>query len=223
MINKSKQGIIYQKDPIFWCIYIHLNGIKEYQLNKKKHSNIIIEHKHKLVNYVQANPNIIKIFLKKNKITIISMKEMLSEILSNEPINFNTVSIFSLYYNTQIYFVSYEKKIWFCVGNNDNNIIDNDNENNIFIEYIVNKKYNLINNTSFQKKYKYRLISNDEKEFFSKNKNNYYRIQDINKPLFAISKYKSVELKEIALKLGIVFPIKILKAELYSLINDYII
>ena len=36
MINKSKQGIIYQKDPIFWCIYIHQNGIKEYQLNKKK-------------------------------------------------------------------------------------------------------------------------------------------------------------------------------------------
>lgn len=230
MINKSKKGIIHQKDPIFWCIYIHQNGIKEYQLNNKKHSNIIIEHKHNLVNYLQSNADVVKIFAKKNKITIISMKEMLSEILSNEPINFNTVSMFSLYYDVQIYFVSYEKKIWFCVGDKD---VDNDNvdDNDVFIEYIVNKKYDLSNKNNndaqifsspFQKKYNYRLIDNDEKEFFSKNKSNYHRIQDVNKPLFAISKYKSIELKEIALKLGIVFPSKILKAELYSLIGSHL-
>jgi hypothetical protein len=203
-----------QPDPLFWCIYIFINGIKEYQHLNGQYTNYIIKEKQKITNYMKLNDSIVKPFLKQNKITGILMKEMLSGILSNEPIDFKNAILYCLFYKINITFISHEKRLSFIIKSSDS--IDT---NNLYIE--ISLKTQIQSSPNKMKEYKYIILTDEDK---IKEATSYYNIENISKPLLSSSSYKVDQLKEIARSLNIDIKemTKIKKNELYNLIDEYL-
>jgi hypothetical protein len=198
-------------DPLFWALYIATHGMDEYQFTAHRHANVILEEKQKLVNHMKNNDVTVKPFMKKHKITGVSMKEMLSGILSNEPVNFQTIPLFCFFHNIQIYFIHKgTPKIWFAVGN------ENDT-----MEQSYCFEFQTCHHTLSAHKYKYDLLepSNLSAKKRDEFKETHYKLESIVKPIDTISKYKVEELKEIAEKVGVIIPDKIKKNELYLLLK----
>lgn len=199
-----------QCDPIFWCIYVLLNGISEYEFLRGRYINHITEEKQKIVNFLKSNDDIVKPFMKKSKITGVSMKEMLSEILSNEPIDFKNAPLFCLFYKIDIIFTNPEKRIYFIVE------CGQETAAKIHVEYSL--KRSSTSTPSSTNKIKFMILSDETK---IKQINEFYKIENPNKPLAAISNYKVDELKEIAQKVGIEIAPKMKKNEIYETISTY--
>lgn len=221
----------HQNDPLFWNIYIAINGICEYECLNGKYINYIIDEKQKIVNHISSQVSlkttIIKTFMKQNKITGISMKEMLSGILSNQSVSFKDVSIYCLFYKINITFVNHEKRMYFKVDGEPYT------GNNIYIEFSVipprltpnNKVPPIPQSTFVVKTYKYMVITNDNDiEAQIVRIKDYYKLESSLKPVGAISSYKVEDLKTIAeqLNISIDSDSKIKKNELYNIIDEKI-
>jgi len=216
-----------QADPLFWCLFISINGIKEYQYLTGRYTNRIVDEKQKLVNFLKLNETSIKPFLKKNKITGVSMKMIMSGILSNEPVDFKCVILYCYYYKINITFVYSDKHVYFTVVGNEEE--DQNNSNMYYIEFSLPPPH--IHHTqsnhppaAADKKYKYSILTDEEKIKQSKT---YFYIENVEKPINAMASYKINELSAIAEELGLSVGgdketgNKMKKNDLYKLINDF--
>ena len=125
----------HQIDPLFWNIYIAINGSCEYECLNGKYTNFIVDEKQRIVNHISSQLSLktttIKTFMKQNKITGVSMKEMLSGILSNQSVSFKDVSLYCLFYKINITFVNDEKRMYFKVEG------EPESGENVYIDFLL--------------------------------------------------------------------------------------
>ena len=188
-----------------------------------------MDEKQKLVNFLKVNDTSIKPFLKKNKITGVSMKMIMSEILSNEPVDFKSVILYCYYYKINMAFVYSDKHVYFTVVGNED---ENQPESNMYyIEFSLKTSSTQPATSNHppadavgNKKYKYSILTDEEKIKQSKT---YFNIENVERPLNAMASYKINELAAIAEQIGLLVGgdketgNKLKKNDLYKLINDF--
>jgi len=171
----------HQKDKLFWCFYIILNGYQEYELTS---INSFVNEKKIKIETVE------KLRLKKDKLKEFKLKrtELEEEFVSNEKISLKGLLALCLIYDVSIIYV-YGKK--YCKLNYDDNnnkvgiIIQNDKKEDS-IKWIMNKETN-----------------NDIKQYLQDVYNNNWYIENIQKPLKTPASYSISELHDICNKLNI--------------------
>ena len=184
---------IDKEDKLFWSFYIFLNGYDEYYLIK----NFFITEKNiKINNIIKIREN--KDLLKSHKI----VKSVIENELANEKkISIITLNALALMYKLNILYIK-----------------------NIFI-YVMNYSDDPLKeckNIIEEKKDKEIYLINLESEIIDQVLNNYYIIDNINKPFNAISYYKIQDLINIAKKLNLDSQNK-KKVDFYNKINNLLI
>lgn len=184
---------IDKEDKLFWSFYIFLNGYDEYYLIK----NFFITEKNiKIDNIIKIREN--KDILKSHKI----VKSVIENELANEKkISIVTLNALALIYKLNILYI---KNRFIYVMN--------------YSEVPLKECKNIIE----EKKDKEIYLINLEPEIIAQVLNNYYIIDNINKPFNAISYYKIQDLINIAKKLNLDIQNK-KKVDLYTEINNLLI
>ena len=202
--TSAKPFTPFQKDKLFWCFFILLKGYDEYEMNRS--NSFSLEKKIKI-------ETVEKLKSIKEKLKELKLKRTeLEDNLVNQP----TISIKGLYALCLVH--------------------------NISITYIYGRKYCEINTDSTESDTKKGIIiQNDKKEdslrwnddptdeFLNNVKENYWFIENIQKPLKAPSAYTLKELQDICQKLQIDLDIKVdektkqkTKSKLYEEILSHI-
>ena len=166
----------FNKDKMFWCFYILRYGYEEYEINKSNAFSIEKKIKIETVEKLQSIKDI------KDKIKELKLKR--TE-LENELVNEQIISVKGLYALCLVHDVS--------------------------IVYVFGRKYCEINPTGTKKgiiilnKKKEASLrwADDEADFLLQVRNEYWLIENIQKPLNAPSAYTSKELQDICQKLQI--------------------
>ena len=190
-IVSAKPFTPFQKDKLFWCFYIILNGYEEYEINRS--SSFSIEKQIKIETVEKLK----------------SIKEKLKELklkrteLEDELVNKPTISIKGLYalclvHNVSITYI-YGRK--YCVIAPDQQAqAEQAQAEQAQAEQAQAKRGIIIQNE--KKEDSLRWI-NDDDDFLTKIKQDYWHIENVQKPLKAPSAYTLPELQEIANKLQI--------------------
>jgi hypothetical protein len=191
--DKDKENcfLINQNDKLFWAFYIFLHGYENYHLI----TNFFITEKNYKINCITT--------IRKNKDKLklhkISKNSVENDLVNEININLNSLNCLALLYNLNIIYI--KKKLIYIMNYSSEKIINCKNiiqENNKKI-YIINLSEELI------------------KELIE----TYYIIENINKPLNAISYYKLNDLINIAKKLNLEILHK-QKKDIYTEISNYI-
>jgi hypothetical protein len=195
--NKKLDSIIFPEkmDNLFWSIFISVYGYTEYETIGRCYSNREISEKQNIMEFIKKNPKSLKSMDK--KITKAMTQEILSDIMSNKKTTLDVLPAFALFYKKNI-------------------IILNEKNKNIYL------KINLVEDTK-----EYILLIKNKKGFFGLDTDiTSEKIQNIfdtkfclehyNKPLKAISNYKSDGLNSIGEMMGLDINIKLKKQELYN-------
>jgi len=195
--NKKLDSIIFPEkmDNLFWSIFISVYGYTEYETIGRCYSNREISEKQNIMEFIKKNPKSLKNMDK--KITKAMTQEILSDIMSNKKTTLDVLPAFALFYKKNI-------------------IILNEKNKNIYL------KINLVEDTK-----EYVLLIKNKKGGFGLDPDaSSEKIQNIfdtkfclehyNKPLKAISNYKSDELNSIGEMMGLDINIKLKKQELYN-------
>jgi hypothetical protein len=191
-------------DSLFWCIYAGVAGMNDYFTITKK-SNRELEEKQKIVEFIQKNTE--KIKSSNHKTTKVMIQEIMSELLSNREINIQSLIVFSVFYNVNIYLV--KKNVYYIFkGGEDYESTTEDARKNIFI---FHKKQNI-----------YSLQEDNENTTIESIEQNCFLIENIKKPLKAASFYKFSCLEKIALKFNINSSACKTKKELYDVLSEKI-
>jgi hypothetical protein len=161
-------------DTLFWCLYIIKNGLTNY--TQMTNRNLVVEKQFK-IEYVER--------LRKEKTLIKQYKlDSLTNIensLANEnKIDMNTFLMLCVIGSLNIFFI--KKNTYYELNMNDSNKI-------YIIKYISEKD-----------QYGFEEINKDDLTDF---RNNYYKVENLSKPIKSISSYKTQELLDICNKLGI--------------------
>ena len=189
-----------EKDKLFWIFYILKYGIYEYDFIDKRHFFIEQSEKIKLVKQIREKKEI----LKKNKW---KKSQIEPNLVGDSKINLNT--FFCICYLNNINLCIINKKcLYECVNESfdaEISIMKKDRDN-----YSVK-------------------LDRIDLESYNKMKEKYWLIENIAKPIRAISSYKVTELTSICKKLGIEITKSInnknknlTKKELYASIVEYI-
>ena len=189
-----------QVDKLFWCFYIILNGYENYEFNKTNSFSIEKQFKLEAVEKLKTI---------KHKLKEIKLKR--TE-LENELANMQKISIKGLYalcliYNISITYI-YGRK--YCIipsyktntdGNDGDDGDNSKTENNIYIKQGIirqnNKKEDCLYNITDGHE------NNNDTPFLNKIKDEYWHIENIQKPLKTSSAYTLKELQDICIKLEI--------------------
>ena len=186
-----------EKDKLFWCFYIFIHGYEKYELEKTSSFKIEKEFKFMIAEKLGSLKNELKeLGLKKNDIR---------EELTND----KCISIKSLVLMCNIYKINL-----LYVKNNYYYLIEPDNN--------AETKYPLKCILSENNKVCIKDIDNNKDEqnkVLLYYKDNYWKIENMNKPIMSFSSYSLLELQDICRKLKL--PIennnkKILKKDLYE-------
>ena len=103
---KNKELIFFpkQKNQLFWCIYVKVFGIEEYNTITNGFSNIEMEERTKIMNYFKENPYAVS---KCNmKIPQVLLKELMSGLLIDETTSILSLYIYAVFYKINIYLVN---------------------------------------------------------------------------------------------------------------------
>ena len=89
-----------KKESLFWCIYIAINGFVEYELISRNFTNVIITEKQKVAESFSQN---IKRMKNINiKLTNGNIQNIISDMMTNQPMNIEMLYGFAIYYKRQI-------------------------------------------------------------------------------------------------------------------------
>ena len=195
--NKKIDNFIFPEkmDSLFWSIFISVYGYTEYEIIGRCYSNREINEKQNIMEFIRKTPKSLKDMNK--KITKAMTQEILSDIVSNKTTTLDVLPAFALFYKKNI-------------------IILNEKNKNIYL------KINLVEDTK-----EYILLIKNKKggfgldaEISSEKIQNIFDtkfcLENYNKPLKAISNYKSDELTSIGEMVGMNANGKIKKQELYN-------
>jgi hypothetical protein len=197
-VPMKKQYYPKKPDTLFWCIYIALNGMKEYDQIGLHYGNIEMEEKQKIMELMKKTPNLIKNANK--KITKVLSQEIMSDLMTNKRTTIDMLMIFAVYNNMRIILVNVDEKnqpykSYIILGSQ------------IYSKSIV--IYKRKNNYGLEMDYQEHLVDAILEKLLC--------MEQIDKPLKAISNYKTDELEAIAYKLNVDYTTnKLKKQELYN-------
>jgi hypothetical protein len=185
-----------EKDKLFWCFYIFLNGYEKYELEKSSSFTIEKEFKFMIAEKL-------KHLKKQVKELGFKINDIQEELTSQSNITEKSLLILCYLYKINIIYVKnnyyFEMKYSELEETPYHFIIQENNKT-----YIINT--NNSNNSDYS----------DKLSFYT---NNYWKIENINKPIKSFSNYTLIELQDICKRLKL--PIeknnkKMLKKELYE-------
>lgn len=185
--NASEKPVLFvpkEQDTLFWCYYIILNGEGSYEMLNVKNSLIAKQMKINYVSKIRENKQIIKTY-KFDTITSIE-----NNLANDNNISIKTVMSLCAIDKINLIFVS--RKTYFELLMNDIGPVY------IIREVEFQSKYN--------KKYGFEIADINSLEII---RTTLYKIDNLNKPIKALSSYKVNDLTDICLKLGI----EIIKSE----------
>ena len=185
------------RDYLFWCCYIGHYGIQKYNDLKHRAGNAGMEEKQRIAEHFKVAPKMLKNI--NQKMTNDRTQEIMSEIMVNDKVSLNSLPAFALYYKMRILIIK-EDRLYLDISSLDGNY----------------DKTILLRKTS-DKVYSVDLDPCDTK--ISKIENNCILLFNHEKPLKAISKFKTDELRELANKVKVDIKPKTSKTELYGLIS----
>jgi hypothetical protein len=190
-LNKEKKPTTYvrpykqmfiprEKETLFWCFYIIKNGDIKYETTQNKNELMARQIKITYVEKIRKEKKTVKIY----KFDTISNIE--SNLVNDNFINPKTFLTLCAIENINVIYIT--KKTYFELLMNDTD--------EVFVVYEINNggngKYNI--------KYGFELGNT---ESINNIKKTLYRVDNIDKPIKAISSYKTQELVEICNKLAI--------------------
>ena len=198
--HASAQYFPRKPDTLFWCVYIALHGTKEYNQIGLHYGNVEIEEKQKMMELMRKTPNIIKNANK--KITKVSSQEIMSDFMTNKRTTVDMLMIFAVYNNMRIILVN----------------VDNKNQ--------PDKSYTILGSqiytqtiVIYKKNNYYGLEMEYQEQKMEEILTNLFCMEQIDRPLKAITNYKIDELEAIAYKLNVDYTTsKLKKQELYNAI-----
>jgi hypothetical protein len=167
-----------EQDTLFWCYYIILNGEGSYEMLNVKNSLIAKQFKINYVSKIRENKQVIKTY-KFDTLTSIE-----SNLANDSNINIKTVVSLCAIDKINLIFVS--KNTYFELLMNDDGPI-----------YIIREVYF---QSKYNKKYGFEIANNNSLENI---RTTLYKIENLNKPIKALSSYKVKDLTEICIKLAI--------------------
>jgi hypothetical protein len=203
---KDKYNYPKQKDTLFWCFYIMMHGDVAYEMLQP--INLIAEKKIKIEYIEKIRQN--KILIKQHKYATLTHIE--NHLLNEPKIDIKTFFSLCVLENLNVFYI--HKKTYF-------ELLMNDDMNNIFIlknfdntsssSSISHQKYGFEPET-------YETIKNYKKELF--------HVENLEKPVKAISAYKLGDLIDFCNKLGleVIHPVTQKpkkKQELYEALIQY--
>ena len=200
--NKKKPGLTQffprKPDTLFWSIYISLHGMKEYDQIGLHYGNVEIEEKQKMMELMKKTPNLIKNANK--KITKVLSQEIMSDFMTNKRTTIDMLMIFAIYNNMRIILVNVDEK-----NQPDKSYIILGSQ--IYTRTVV----------IYKKKNNYGLEMDYQEPVMDETLATLFCMEQIDKPLKAISNYKIDELEAIAYKLNVDYTTnKLKKQELYN-------
>jgi len=187
--TKIEQDVYFpdKSDPLFWCIYIYIYGMKEYNEIQRCYSNASMDEKHKINKFY--NENFKKMKAINVKLTNTLIKEIISEMLTNAETNIKILYAYAIYYKKQILITKDDFYLDIC---------PNEHEGDPIV-LVKNKK-----------EYGIHLNPNIEKI-----KNEYFKLETFENPLKSISNYSITELRELAVYFDLKHDKKTNKQTLY--------
>lgn len=177
-ITRQQIFIPNQQDSLFWCFYIIKNGDLNYETLNNKNTLIAKQMKIDLVDLIRKNKDIVKMY----KFDTISNLE--SNLANDNILNVNTFLSLCAIENVNVIFL--KKNTYYEMMMNDSDKI-----------YIVHE---IQSQSKYNNKYGYEMGTN---ESISNIKNNFFRLNSIDKSIKAISAYRLDELITICNKLVI--------------------
>jgi hypothetical protein len=187
--NFDKNNALFfprEKDSLFWCFYIMKNGETNYEMIDFK--NLIVEKKIK-IEYVEKLRKE-KQLLKTYKFATLTHIE--NQLANEQRIDMNTFLTLCVLENLNVFYIS--KNTYFELLMNDTCNI------HLIKKSFTNGDRN--RNNTYTANYGYK-IDNKESEEITKYKNEFYKIDNIDKPIKSISAYKVQELIDFCNKLSI--------------------
>ena len=180
--NKSIKKIFIprEKDSLFWCFYIIKNGDISYQSLNNKNEVISKQIKISYIEKIRKEKQTLKIY-KFDSITNIE-----SNLVNDNFINYKTFFTLCALDNINVIYIT--KKIYFELLMNDSD--------EIFIVHELNNN----SNAKYNVKYGFEI---GNVETINNIKNTFYKVDNIDKPIRALSFYKTQELIDICNKLVI--------------------
>ena len=175
MIKKEENFTPLQKDKLFWCFYIILKGIDEYEMNK--YTAFATEKKIKI-------DTVEKLRFMKDKLRELKIKrnDIEDELVNKECITTKSLQVLCLIYKISIIYISGKKYSEFLFAEDDkiSGIIEQESQKN---DLSVKNTIDL--------------------DYISTVRKSYWFIENMQKPLNAPSAYTIKELQDISTKLGI--------------------
>jgi len=175
---KSSLFVPREQETLFWCYYIILNGDANYEMLNVKNSLIAKQIKINYVSKIRENKPVIKTY-KFDTITNIE-----SNLANDNNISIKTVMSLCAINKINLIFVS--RKTYFELLMNDNEPI-----------YIIRE---LENHSKYNKKYGFEIANEASLQNI---RTTLYKIDNLDKPIKALSSYKVKDLTDICEKLAI--------------------
>ena len=193
----NEKRIIYarEKDTLFWCFYIMKNGVDDYL--HIPHRNMVFEKQLKIDLIEKLREN--KTFIKMNKLGPLTHIE--NFLLNESSIDMKTFHALCCFENISC-ILSFPN--FFCEINTD---INEDDPNANIMMLIKNEETG-----------KFGFHENAKKEDVNLVRSSQYKIDNLSKPIKAMTAYKLEDLINIATKLKIEIPEKYKKKDIYELI-----
>lgn len=191
-----------QDDTLFWCIFIKNFGEVEYNLIGEKYKNYEIKEKIKVIEYLKANKNALKM----SKITKMETEEIMGKLMSSNLTDLQSLHGVCAYYKIKVIVANRLNKTYIPY-----NYVEDDNESDSKT-IVVYKTFSLLST----KRCRYSICSRCEVSYIL---DNYVKFESYDKPFNSVSMYKLSDLEIISKKLGLEGGIKRKKSEIYKLIN----
>ena len=185
-IDKIQKNLFV--DKLFWCFYKMLNKLSDDDMDYLNVFKTEKDFKIKIVEMVRKYSNKANNYkIKKNFLE--------DELLNNKKISLYTFKVLCILYKLNVFLMK---------DNNTYTIFDdkeNDNKDRFKDYYVIRLNYN--NSSILTNNFDVLFENNFKKEDIDNIVNSYYYLDDLEKPLRAISNYKSLDLINIASKLNI--------------------
>jgi hypothetical protein len=193
IINKNNIFYPTEDDSLFWCFYICKHSLDNYiNFIEKMNTNKFVYEKKEKINIIEECRNN-KVVFKNLKISRNTVED---DLLNEKKISIKTFQVLCHLYDINVYMI--DNKKYFPIITNETKPI----------HLIEIKKEN---------KQIYGVIENLSQEKIKYYQEYYWKLENLDKPLKAISNYKSADLKDICSKMNITCE-KLTKPQMYELI-----
>jgi len=181
-----------ETDSLFWCFYIMKNGYEAYEVLGK--INVVLEKKIKIdyIELLRKNKQIIK------TAKIAPLTHIESQLLNESRIDIKTFLILCVFEKLNVLYL--HKKTYFLLDFNGTQLDENQESGTNTTPDEYSSMHVL---KRMDEPLKYGVFENEISENITNYANTFYKIENLSKPIKAISSYKVNELLDIAKKFDI--------------------